>query len=96
MSSVTIFDSLIVIGLVLLIAVLSPAMFSRRIKRLETWFGFITSWIVLCISLLLLVGQPQESEPNPQICLLQAAMLYASPPLFVIISYLRSGPLIGA
>ncbi|KAK0236713.1 hypothetical protein EDD85DRAFT_790475 [Armillaria nabsnona] len=60
------FNTLQVLGLVLLLALLAPALFSSNIKRTATWFGMIVSGIIYCASYLILtfIGGQGGSEPS--------------------------------
>ncbi|TFK41759.1 hypothetical protein BDQ12DRAFT_720573 [Crucibulum laeve] len=59
------------------------AAFSRSVKRLSTWYSFCASWIIsgISYSLLTLAGQQTGPEPAHTLCVAQAALIYAVPPL---------------
>ncbi|PBK92472.1 hypothetical protein ARMGADRAFT_161566 [Armillaria gallica] len=75
------FDTLQVLGLVLLLALLAPALFSSNIKRTATWFGMIVSGIIYCASYLILmfIGGQGGSEPSAGVCLFQACLVHSTP-----------------
>ncbi|SJL08549.1 uncharacterized protein ARMOST_11915 [Armillaria ostoyae] len=75
------FDTLQVLGLVLLLALLAPALFSSNIKRTATWFGMIVSGIIYCASYLILmfIGGQGGSEPSTGVCLFQACLVHSTP-----------------
>ncbi|PBK92480.1 hypothetical protein ARMGADRAFT_1080551 [Armillaria gallica] len=79
------FDTLQVLGLVLLLASLAPALFSSNIKRTVTWFGMIVSVIIYCASSLILmfIGGQDDPEPSPGVCLFQACLVHSTPLLSV-------------
>jgi hypothetical protein len=54
---------------------------SRKIQRHATWINLCLAWILSGISFsLLFIGRQQlKDKPNPNLCLLQAALVYASP-----------------
>ncbi|KAL0950948.1 hypothetical protein HGRIS_007700 [Hohenbuehelia grisea] len=62
---------------------LVTASVSRRITRDATWYNFCISWIISCLSYLLLslAGQQFSSTPIHAVCLTQASLIYAAPPL---------------
>ncbi|KAK0470143.1 uncharacterized protein EV420DRAFT_1634565 [Desarmillaria tabescens] len=85
----TIFNSILVISLVLLTAVLLPALISKHIYRMRIWYALICSAIVYCVSFFLLVGyQIGPEEPPFGLCVAQTVMVYAAPVL--IVSYALS------
>ncbi|PBL04102.1 hypothetical protein ARMGADRAFT_1158034, partial [Armillaria gallica] len=76
----TIFNSSLVISLVLLTAVLLPALISKHMYRMRIWYALICSAMVYCVSFLLLVGyQIGPEEPPLGLCVAQTAMVYAAP-----------------
>ncbi|KAJ7773346.1 hypothetical protein B0H16DRAFT_1512058 [Mycena metata] len=90
------FDILIMLALVLLIAMLLPALLSRSVHRMKTWFNLVVVCIVYCISFLLLLGHQSGPEPPLQLCIFQAGLIYAGPTavaaagfVFVVELYLR-------
>jgi len=90
------FDVLQLLALVLLVAMLLPALLSQRIERMKTWFNLVVSCIVYCISFLLLLGHQSGPEPPYGLCIFQAGLIYAAPTtvgaagfVFVIELYLR-------
>ncbi|KAF5336379.1 hypothetical protein D9611_006719 [Ephemerocybe angulata] len=84
--TVTAFVALQLLGAGGLILVVLTAVFCKHIKRWPTWYSFCFSWIIssLSYSLLTIGGQQYQDPPNATLCLIQAAGIYASPPLYVI------------
>ncbi|KAF7356542.1 hypothetical protein MVEN_00987800 [Mycena venus] len=77
----SVFNSLFTVGLVLLVVVIGPAIFSRNVRRSPLWFAFMGSWLFYCISGLLLVGHQLGPDPPFGICLFQAALIHSVPTL---------------
>ncbi|KAK0189861.1 hypothetical protein F5146DRAFT_1200804 [Armillaria mellea] len=79
------FDTLQVLGIALLLALLSPALFSSNIKRTATWFGMIISVIIYCASysILMFTGGQDDLEPSAGVCLFQACLVYSAPALSI-------------
>ncbi|KAK0433408.1 hypothetical protein EV421DRAFT_1430304 [Armillaria borealis] len=75
------FDTLQVLGLVLLLALLAPAIFSPNVKRTATWFGMTVSVIIYCVSysILMFVGGQDGPEPSAGVCLFQACLVHSAP-----------------
>lgn len=82
---VVVFDTLQALGLVLLLALLVPAVFSSNIKRTATWFGMIISVIIYCASysILMFIGGQDDPEPSPGVCLFQACLVHSAPALSI-------------
>lgn len=78
---VVIFDALICVALSVLIPVIIIARVSPSIDRMKTWYCLLLSCSVYCISFLLLVGQQSGPEPGLPICIIQAGLVYAAPPM---------------
>ncbi|THU87656.1 hypothetical protein K435DRAFT_969801 [Dendrothele bispora CBS 962.96] len=76
-----IFLALQVVGFIGSVAVLFTALFSS-VSRQATWYNFFISWMVFCISYLLLffAGKSHSREPPFALCLVQSSMTYAAPP----------------
>ncbi|KAF9071794.1 hypothetical protein BDP27DRAFT_1446015 [Rhodocollybia butyracea] len=55
------------------------------IKRSQAWYSFCISWIISCFAycLLFFCGEQFNPDENPSygVCLVQAALIYSSPPL---------------
>jgi len=90
------FDVLQLLALVLLVAMLLPALLSQSVHRMKTWFNLIVACIIYCTSFLLLLGRQSGQEPPFQLCVFQAGLIYAAPATvaaagfaFVIELYLR-------
>jgi len=67
------------LALVLLVAMLLPAMFSQSVHRMKTWFNLIVACIIYCVSFLLLLGRQSGPEPPLPLCVFQAGLIYAAP-----------------
>jgi len=74
-----VFDVLQLLALVLLVAMLLPALLSRSVNRMKTWFNLIVACVIYCISFLLLLGRQSGPEPPFQLCVFQAGLIYAAP-----------------
>ncbi|KAJ7756491.1 hypothetical protein DFH07DRAFT_820762 [Mycena maculata] len=95
-SPLIVFDVLQLLALVLLAAMLLPALIARSVQRMKTWFNLIVAAIIYCISFLLLLGHQSGPEPPFALCVFQAGLIYAAPATvaaagfaFVIELYLR-------
>ncbi|PBK92478.1 hypothetical protein ARMGADRAFT_1080549 [Armillaria gallica] len=80
------FDTLEMSGLVLLLTILAPALFSPNVKRTATWFGMIVAVITYCVSysILMFIGGQDDPELSPGVCLFQACLVYSTPFLFIV------------
>ncbi|KAL4264672.1 hypothetical protein AB1N83_003958 [Pleurotus pulmonarius] len=78
---ITTYNVVLIVGLVLNILVVSVAYVSRRVQRCRSWYIFMMSWIILSLSFLFLLGQQTGPKPAFEICLAQAVLIYAAPPL---------------
>ncbi|KAJ7654422.1 hypothetical protein DFH06DRAFT_1202375 [Mycena polygramma] len=78
------FNSLLVAGLILLVVVILPPIFARNVRRTPLWFAFIGSWLLYCVSCLLLVGRQLGPDPPFKLCLFQAALIHAVPALATV------------
>lgn len=80
------FITLQLLGGSCIIVILLTATFHPGIKRFRTWSSFMLSWIVSCInySLLTFVGQQSQEFPTHGLCLVQGALVYSIPTLWVI------------
>ncbi|KAL4252175.1 G-protein coupled receptors family 2 profile 2 domain-containing protein, partial [Pleurotus pulmonarius] len=56
---------------------------SRKIHKHPVWIMFCLSWLISCVSyvLLFLAGEMDSNEPNHTLCLVQACLIYAVPVL---------------
>ncbi|KAJ7430398.1 hypothetical protein B0H11DRAFT_2135940 [Mycena galericulata] len=91
-----VFDVLQFLALLFLMAMLLPALLSRSVQRMKTWFNLIIACIIYCVSFLLLVGHQSGPEPPFALCVFQAGLIYAAPPgiaaaglAFVVELYLK-------
>ncbi|KAL4259351.1 hypothetical protein AB1N83_007374 [Pleurotus pulmonarius] len=80
---VAIFDFTQIFGFILLVIVLLSAWLSKTVHRSRAWFNFLFTWTLSCISYLVILGQQAGEEPPFSVCLLQAMLVYAAPPLTV-------------
>ncbi|KAJ3715993.1 hypothetical protein C8R42DRAFT_778731 [Lentinula raphanica] len=76
-----VFDILQFIALALISLTYLFALLSKRPQRMKTWFALMVSSLVYCISYLLLVGHQTGPEPPLGLCLFQAGLIYAAPPV---------------
>ncbi|KAJ3846573.1 hypothetical protein EV368DRAFT_69804 [Lentinula lateritia] len=74
------------IGLVGSILMLFTACISKIVrKRHWSWFSFVFSWIVNCVSYSLLAGAPIDWQPEYPLCLTQAALIYTVPTFLALV-----------
>ncbi|KAF8884761.1 hypothetical protein CPB84DRAFT_1788998 [Gymnopilus junonius] len=75
--------ALSMIGFIGCSLLLGTAILSNSVHRHLTWFSFIFSWIVSCVSYLLLLfsNQLESLDPPFGVCLTQATLIYSAPPL---------------
>ncbi|KAF7424677.1 hypothetical protein PC9H_009988 [Pleurotus ostreatus] len=78
---ITAYNVVLIVGLVLNVLVVSVAYVSRGVQRCRSWYMFMISWIILSLSFLFLLGQQTGPQPIFGICLAQAVLVYAAPPL---------------
>ncbi|KAJ7650201.1 hypothetical protein FB45DRAFT_887245 [Roridomyces roridus] len=64
------------LGIVVLTAWLSPT-----IHRTPAWYSFMATWMWFCVSYFLIAGQQVGPEPEFGVCVVQASLVYAGPPL---------------
>ncbi|KAJ7067805.1 hypothetical protein C8F01DRAFT_1333228 [Mycena amicta] len=64
-----------------LVVIILTALLSKRVKRNATWYYFIISWILSCISYTLIFILGQQNEPSFGPCLVQAGAIYGAPVL---------------
>jgi len=77
----SVFNTLFTIGLILLTLVMLPPVFSRNARRSPLWFTFMGSWLLYCVSGLLLVGNQLGPDPPFALCLVQASLIHSVPTL---------------
>ncbi|EIN09268.1 hypothetical protein PUNSTDRAFT_120572 [Punctularia strigosozonata HHB-11173 SS5] len=67
----------------LLALVIATALVCNKIRRMSAWFNFCFAWMVSAISYSLLAfsGTPLGKNPPLNLCLTQAALIYAAPVL---------------
>ncbi|KAJ8509088.1 hypothetical protein ONZ45_g8716 [Pleurotus djamor] len=75
-----IFDLTQILGYILLMIIALTAWLSKSIRRSPAWYNFLITWMLSCVSFLVILGQ-QTSHGRPQfgICLLQSMLIYAAP-----------------
>ncbi|PBK60135.1 hypothetical protein ARMSODRAFT_966315 [Armillaria solidipes] len=85
---VAIFNSFQILGFILQVVVLIPALFSARIHRMRTWYIMILSGIIynLCYMPLMILGQQFGPAPSFALCLFQSCLIYCAPVLLVSFS----------
>ncbi|KAF9074424.1 hypothetical protein BDP27DRAFT_1317061 [Rhodocollybia butyracea] len=85
------FDQLFIsfqfIGLLGSILTLIAARFSSR-QRQATWYNFMGSWVLFCVSYLLLffTGHAYDGDPGLPLCILQSSLVHAVSPFVVACS----------
>ncbi|KAJ7753302.1 hypothetical protein B0H14DRAFT_2802291 [Mycena olivaceomarginata] len=69
-------------GLILLSIVFFTALLSPNVKRVSTWYSYMVSWMVFCITPFLVIGHQAPFDPPPSFapCVLDSALMYASRP----------------
>ncbi|KAJ7158708.1 hypothetical protein C8R46DRAFT_1224641 [Mycena filopes] len=100
------FNFLQIFGFLSLAIIVLTAWLSPTVHRTSAWYSFMLSWMFFCLSYFLIVGQQVGPEPSFEICVTQAALIYAAPVLTSCISLafllqlystvssvLRSGPM---
>ncbi|KAF8189774.1 hypothetical protein K438DRAFT_930773 [Mycena galopus ATCC 62051] len=60
---------------------LTAIIWRKRVRRHASWFNFTITWIISCSSYLFLMGEPLDQQPNHNLCLVQAALVYSVPTL---------------
>ncbi|KAK0460178.1 uncharacterized protein EV420DRAFT_254691 [Desarmillaria tabescens] len=82
---VAIFNCLQLLNSILLLAVLVPALFSTRVRRVRTWYAMVISGLVysLCYMPLMILGQQTGPPPSFTLCLLQSCLIYCAPVLII-------------
>lgn len=87
-TEIAVFDAFAFLGLLLNAAVLVPVFFFSRVRRQTAWSGLIVSFFIYSLSFLAIVRWQTDSQMPPfGLCILQTALIYASPTL-VGISYI--------
>ncbi|KAG9224960.1 hypothetical protein CCMSSC00406_0001889 [Pleurotus cornucopiae] len=76
---ITVFNTLQMAGLVLLLVVFLTARLAPTVKRSPAWYNIIIAWIISSSSSLLLMGQQTGRMPPFGLCLLQSMLIYAAP-----------------
>ncbi|KAF7301187.1 hypothetical protein MIND_00683200 [Mycena indigotica] len=76
---VNVFLTLQLIGACGLVAILLTAIISKRVKRNATWYNFIATWILSCLSYTFVFIIGQQYTPNFGPCLVQAGAIYGAP-----------------
>ncbi|KAJ6632139.1 hypothetical protein B0H10DRAFT_5994 [Mycena sp. CBHHK59/15] len=80
-TQIAVFNAFAFLGLLWLSAVLITAAASRAIQRSKAWFAHLGAWATFSFSCLFIVGRQTGPEPPYTVCLFQAGMIYACPPL---------------
>ncbi|KAJ8483286.1 hypothetical protein ONZ45_g14655 [Pleurotus djamor] len=77
---VALFDLTQILGYILLMIIALTAWLSKSIRRSPAWYNFLITWMLSCVSYLVILGQQTSpSEPQFGICLLQSMLIYAAP-----------------
>ncbi|KAF9468025.1 hypothetical protein BDZ94DRAFT_1246979 [Collybia nuda] len=80
-AQIIVFNVFAFLGVFSILLVLVPALLSSRIKRSRSWFGVLATWMLYSATYLLLVGRQLNPEPPYGLCILQAALVYATTPM---------------
>ncbi|KXN84764.1 hypothetical protein AN958_12191 [Leucoagaricus sp. SymC.cos] len=75
-------------AILLLVLALVPPLFSRSVMRRKTWHTLILSLLVFSIGEVLLVGHQDKGASGMNLCLVQVAIVYSTPPLWVHLTLL--------
>jgi len=75
-TSIAIFNTICIIGLVLLVAVFLTALGSSKVLRTPTWFSYIAAGIILSVTNVLIIGQQIGPDPVKWVCFMQAILIY--------------------
>ncbi|PFH47948.1 hypothetical protein AMATHDRAFT_87411 [Amanita thiersii Skay4041] len=78
-SVVIAYDILQIAAILILSAVVITVKLSARVRRIESWLPVISSFLILALSNILLIGQQGNPKPYQPICLLQAASITTVP-----------------
>ncbi len=81
--TVIVFHSLDIFALALVSMVLTTAMTARKIRRLRTWYTYLWTQLLLTVAFLLHPFKPSNYKPAYVPCLIQAMLVYATPPTYV-------------
>lgn len=79
------FHSLNILAFVLVSVVLVTAMTSRKIRRLRTWYTYMWTQLLLSVAFLLHPFKSPDYKPAYAPCLIQAMLVYATPPAYASI-----------
>ncbi|KAJ3560289.1 hypothetical protein NP233_g10935 [Leucocoprinus birnbaumii] len=75
------YNVLSIFSVLLIIVTLLPPLLSRSVHRRLPWYSHMLSWLVFSAALLVLMGHQTDKKPPAELCFLQSALLYATPPL---------------
>ncbi|KAJ7773340.1 hypothetical protein B0H16DRAFT_146430 [Mycena metata] len=81
-----IFNFLEIFGFLSLAIIVLTAWLSPMVRRTSAWYSFMLSWMFFCLSYFLIAGQQVGAEPSFEICVTQAALIYAAPVLTSCVS----------
>ncbi|KAJ7622288.1 hypothetical protein FB45DRAFT_123834 [Roridomyces roridus] len=81
-AAVLAFNILSLLGFLLLILVFLTACLSPTVKRVSTWYSYIISWTIFCITAFVVLGHQAPGDPPPSfaLCVVDSALMYASRP----------------
>lgn len=80
---VVLYDVIVLVAIILSLCTFLPAIFSKSVQRSIGWYSLTTAWLVYSMSYGLLIGKQEGPKPPLGLCLLQALLVYAVPPLWV-------------
>ncbi|KAL0958298.1 hypothetical protein HGRIS_000446 [Hohenbuehelia grisea] len=81
------FDTLLACGATLILAALLTAALCRSVHRLITWYNFMGSMGLSCLSYLVLAGHQTGPEPPFGFCLISATLVTSALVLVVVTAF---------
>ncbi|KAJ3575187.1 hypothetical protein NP233_g1261 [Leucocoprinus birnbaumii] len=76
------FDVVVLVGVLLLVFALLPAVLSRNVSRSVGWYSLMAGWFVYTLSYGLVIGYQEGDVPPPSsLCVTQTLLIYAGPTL---------------
>ncbi|KAJ7639853.1 hypothetical protein DFH06DRAFT_1217351 [Mycena polygramma] len=85
-SLLAVFNFFQIFGFLSIGMIMLTAWLSCRVHRTPAWYMFMAAWMVFCLSYFLIAGQQVGAEPLFGVCVTQAALIYAAPPLTSCVS----------
>ncbi|TFK31545.1 hypothetical protein BDQ12DRAFT_118711 [Crucibulum laeve] len=83
-SQITAFNMLVIIATCMIGTVLTIAILSPSIHRRKTWYSLMAAFMVFATTGLPIIGHQLGPDPPFSLCLFQAALVYAIPPLAIL------------